>query len=307
MTLTTGGVACGMKSLLTFIAALCLSAGAWGQRTVNEWRWTDLPPAQLPPGTAVVSANGRAALKVENPKNAPRQFLLLTIDHPKVSAQVYAIKGEIRCGELSGYGILEMWSYFPPAGPGQPEGRDFSRIRIDSSEPGQTRGASDWHPFSIPFNSMGVSTPPDRLQINLLLGGRGTVYLGPLRLTQFMDDKNYVERDLGKVWLYGHTAHPWWSRRAEIQISAVGAGLLLAVGAWIEISCKRGKARSVVAALVKIQISLGVVLGCVTIAALIHRQPFAVWFPLTIFTIILLGVYSVLYLTLDKYYAATGR
>jgi hypothetical protein len=294
-----------MKSLFGFIVMLAVSAAAVGQQTVNLWAWTNLAPAQLPRGASVVSMNGRMALKIENPRNTPLQLLLLTVENPQVSAQVYAMKGEIRCDALHGSGFLEMWSYFPPAKPGLPEARDFSRMRIDSPGTGTTRGPPDWHPFSLPFNRMGVSAPPVRLQINLVLGGRGTVYLGPIRLVQYVDEKSYVDRDLGDVWIYGHTAHPWWSKHAAALATNLGTIVFLGAAFLMGALCWKRARRGLVVMLLRIHIGLGALCGVAAIVALVQRQPFAVWLPLSFSALILTVVYTAWLASVDKYYGLT--
>lgn len=45
------------------------------------------------------------------------------------------------------------------------------------------QGTSGWRPFALPFDATGAPLPPTRLVLNLVLG-RGTVYLGPLGLSE---------------------------------------------------------------------------------------------------------------------------
>jgi len=295
-----------VKSLFCFIATLALATVAHGQQTVTEWQWNKLAPALLPRGGAVVSLDGRTALKIENTKNTPLQLPLIAISNPKISAQVYSLKGEIRYDGLRGYGVLDMWSYFPPAKPGGAEIQDYARMRFDASDTSNGRGASGWHPFSIPFNSIGATTPPTRLQINLLLGGRGTVYLGPVSLVQFVDVSSYSERNLGQVWLYGRTADPWWSSRVAVRATDFEAGLLLCLGFVMAGLCAKGKARELVVTLLRIHVGLGVVCAVAALAALSRQQPFVVWFPLSLSALILMVVYWIWLLNVGHYYRATS-
>ncbi len=125
----------------------------------------------------------------------------------------------------------------------------------------------------------------------------GTVYLGPLRLIQFVGEGEYTERDLGKVWLYGRTAHPWWSNRAAIRVGTLASVILVTLGAYTEKLGKTPLARPRFLTLLKLQMALGGLLAAAALDALWTRQPFAVWFPLSLGAIILAGVYGLIYLT----------
>jgi hypothetical protein len=50
---------------------------------------------------------------------------------------------------------------------------------------GRISGTSSWRPISLPFDRTGTTNSPTRLEINIFLPGRGTVFLGPARLIQF--------------------------------------------------------------------------------------------------------------------------
>src|SRR2546422_6856077 len=43
-------------------------------------------------------------------------------------------------------------------------------------------GESSWRRFELPFDISGASQAPSRLEINLMLPGRGAVWLGPMHL-----------------------------------------------------------------------------------------------------------------------------
>src|SRR5258706_160420 len=80
------------------------------------------------------------------------------------AATVYAIIGKIKYESVEGDGFLEMWNYFPPAKPGSPEEKYFSRTLGESGPMGKITGSSDWRVFKVPFNRTGTSNAPARLQ-----------------------------------------------------------------------------------------------------------------------------------------------
>ena len=270
-----------MKRMLVSIALLTFSAGAWSQQTVTELNWKDRAPGDLPRGAATLMLSGREALKIENTADAPLQLSLWTIPQPKIAAQMYAVMGEIRYDAVQGEGFLEMWSYFPPARVGMPEGQYFSRTLGDSGEMGKISGTSDWRRFSLPFNSAGASGPPSRLQINLILRGRGTVYLGPLKLAQYSGAKPALD---------GGPANAWWSDRTAGLIGGIAGSILGCLGGLVGVLCSMGKGRGLVIALLKLQIGLGILCGVAGIVALAQHQRYGVYYPLLLGTAILLLV-----------------
>jgi hypothetical protein len=262
-----------MKKMTCFIACFAFTFTAWSQQAVKEVRWKDLSP--LPHGAVLVSIDGRTALKIENTNDAPLQVALLTIPKPKISAQMYGLQGEVRHDNVHGDGYLEMWNYFPPDKPALPEGQYFSRTLGDSGEMGKISGTADWRPFSLPFNRTGASGSPTKLQINLILPGRGTVYLGPMKLVQYPAAAS-------------ETA--WWSDRTATLAGSWGGGLLGCLGALIGTLSSMGKGRGFVIPLLKIQGGVGAILGVAGIVAVFQHQPYAVYYPLLLIGIILLPI-----------------
>jgi hypothetical protein len=282
-----------MKLIFNFIALLTFSAAAWSQTTITEFKWNDPAQTGLPRGAAPILLDGRAALKIENTNNAPLQLSLLTIAKPKISAQMYAVSGEVRYDAVQGDGYLEMWNYFPPVKPGLPEGQYFSRTLGDSGEMGKISGTSDWRPFSLSFNSAGASGPPTKLQINLILRGRGTVYLGPIKLVQY---------PAAKSGFHDRSSNAWWSDRTAALVGGLGGIIFGCLGGLIGTLCGMGKGRGLVIALLRIQIALGVLCGVAGIAAVAQHQPYGVYYPLLLIAVILLAVCGSLLPTVGRRY-----
>ena len=84
---------------------------------------------------------------------------------------------------------MEMWNDFP-------RGRFFSRTLNEpgSGPMGQITGNSDWRPFIIPFDQMGIANSPNRIEVNLHLPSRGVVFVGTLELIEFSTENGFRER-----------------------------------------------------------------------------------------------------------------
>jgi len=160
------------------------------EQPLGEYQWPLTSPTYTVSEQAI-KADGRVELEITNTADAPLQWHLTTIDRPAITSMIYEITGDIRYEGVDGSGYLEMWSCFPPAGPGYPEGRYFSSTlgKVGSGPMEPIAGTSDWRTFELPFDRTGSANPPDRLELNIFLPGRGTVYIGPLKLIQLAPPK----------------------------------------------------------------------------------------------------------------------
>jgi tRNA A-37 threonylcarbamoyl transferase component Bud32 len=156
-------------------------------RVVYDWHELDAKGA-LKDGV-VEKTDGRTVLKIESLQDEPFQARLLTIENPPINTKRYAVRGEIRYQDVQGAAYLEMWNDFP-------RGRFFTRTLNEpgSGPMGQITGNSDWRPFILPFDQMGIANSPNRIEVNLHLPGRGAVFVGPLELIEFSTDNGFRER-----------------------------------------------------------------------------------------------------------------
>lgn len=270
-----------MKLLPSIATILVIAANAFAERNVAEFSWKN--PTSVPRGTSAVMIDGRAALKIDNTNDAPLRVALLTVNKPKISALLYAIKGEVRYQSVKGDGFLEMWNYFPSLKPGLPEGQYFSRTLGDSGDMGKITGASDWRPFLLPFDSTGASGAPTKLQINLILGGRGTVYLDSFELVEYPAAKSFTTG-----WNSGsESKKAWWSDRTAGLFGGLAGSIFGVLGALVGTLSSMGRARGFVLSVLKIQIVLGIACGIAGTIALITHQPYAVFYPLLLLGILL--------------------
>src|SRR5206468_526171 len=129
-------------------------------------------------GGTPVELDGSTVLKIENTNDTPLQLSLVKIDAPPITSITYALSGEIKYENVQGDGFLEMWSCFPPAQAGSAELKAFSRTVDDTGPMGKIRGTSSWRDFSLPFNRTGTTSAPSRLEVNIMLPGRGLVFIG---------------------------------------------------------------------------------------------------------------------------------
>src|SRR2546428_748635 len=206
---------------------------------------------------------GTPALELRATATGPTSFHLVTIERPAVTGPAYAVTGQVRYDSVEGQGYLEMWTVFPD---GQ---RFFSRTLATQGTLAALHGESTWRAFDLPFDLSGPSQVPSRLEINLVLPGRGAVWLGPLHLQQ-------------AAGATGTVRGAWWSERSGTLVGAVLGSFVGVVGAIIGVLSGRGRARRLVVALLVGMIAVG---GCLVLAgaaAASSSQPRYVWYPLLV-------------------------
>jgi hypothetical protein len=206
----------------------------------------------LPP-TAETPFN---TLRIDGGAGAP--VTVAIIERPAIKGQRYAVSGQVRYEGVEGTGYLELWSHFPDGG------RYFSRTLADVGPMMKLQGTSGWRQFTLPFDATGVP-PPTRLVVNIVLPGRGVVYLGPLQL---LDDIPGAGGASGPL------------DRAAGLIGGVAGSLVGCLGALIGVLASRGRAKRFVAIAV-VSLAIGGALAFAAgVVALSRSQPYAVYYPL---------------------------
>lgn len=177
----TSSIATTSLLVLLSFAAFRMSAA---QSPGYDFRWDELRKQGRASGTVLPPGPGFPGhqLKVDNLKPTPSTVTVLTIDKPPIAGPRYVLRGQVRYDNVEGTSYLELWNYFPDGG------QYFSRTLADQGPMMKLQGTSGWREFVLPFDATGAP-PPTRLVMNVVLQGRGTVYLGPLRLS---DEKGSV-------------------------------------------------------------------------------------------------------------------
>ncbi|MDB6059639.1 MAG: hypothetical protein JWO95_3483, partial [Verrucomicrobiales bacterium] len=268
-----------MKIHFALVAIITLAAAASAQETVATLDWKAIQQSgQGATSGTVVTTNGQTFLKIAS-NDAGLETRLLTITNPPISKHLYAITGQIKYEGVSGDGYLEMWSYFPPLNAGMPEGKFFSRTMAQYGEMKKINGTSDWRDFILPFNSEGASGAPTRLEVNIVLPGKGNVYVGPLKLVL------YEPNQLGALVRGG------WTNGMGPGIGIIGMALVGCIGLFLGWLAKNGRARTFVIFGLRALAVLGVLLIIAGLLALLRKQPSALWLPMLLFGTLLTAIF----------------
>jgi hypothetical protein len=247
--------------------ALCaLGATAQASEVVREISWASVKasgtalPGEIRPGDASAPFE---SLELRNAEPSARTFRLFELSEPGISRPRFAIVGRVRHEAVEGAGYLEMWSTFPR------RGSFFSRTLATDGPMKSLSGSSPWRDFVLPFDATGAPELPEKLAVNVVLPGRGTVQLGALRLLQYPE---------GGDPMAAPTA--WWGPRTAGLVGAITGSLLGCIGAVIGLLASRGKGRALVMALARGMVAFGAAALVLGVVALVRSQPYEVVYPL---------------------------
>lgn len=257
-----------MKGFMALAAAcfMALTTVALAAEQLREIRWTDLQAAgQITTGAVVPGGAGsqEECLMVENKGDGPMTAQLAVIERPGISLPVYALRGRVRYEDISGTGYVEMWSHFSDGG------AYFTRTLGTDGPMQSLHGSSAWREMIVPFSAAGTPNRPSKLVLNVVLPGKGRVWLSPLRLFQYREDENPLA-----------ISGAWWTDRQAGIIGGIGGAMLGLLGTVIGILCPKGRARSFVIGTLATVTTVGAVVLVLGLWALFVKQPYGVYYPL---------------------------
>jgi hypothetical protein len=215
------------KALLVPLSLALAVAASNAHAADRDFKWEELQKqGRVSAGTVLPPESGSSGhtLRIENSKPDSLSVTVLTIDQPQLIGLRYMLRGQVRYDNVEGTGYLEMWSHFPGGG------QYFSRTLAEEGPMMKLNGTSGWRAFVLPFDASGAP-PPTRLVVNVVFQGRGTVFLGPLALS---DEK-------------GSTTGQQENFRTN-RLASIAGGVVGCIGALIGVFTSLGRARRFVIA-----------------------------------------------------------
>ena len=267
-----------MKRLIIAVSLILGISTASAQETVREISWSEHEKQDASSVGKIIEADSItsfAQLKVENSEDKPRTFAILSVSDPGITTLRYALTGKVRYENVEGTGYLEMWNHFP-------DGSMYFSRTLGGSGPMQSlQGSSDWRPFTLPFY-IGETTDmrPIKLEFNVVLPGRGTIYLSSLKLVQYK--KKEKQKDVTATAKDNSVSSTkkkgWWSSRMAGLLGGITGSVIGCIGALIGTLAGLCKARKVVFSLLAGLLVFGV--GCLILGlvAVILAQPYSVYY-----------------------------
>ena len=247
-----------MKTALLFciLSTLTSFAAKGAAQDLSGSAWMEY--GALPEGERVGDS-----LKLENDGAQPKTFRLLVLPQPGIVSPSYAINGQLKYEGVEGTGYLEMLNHFPG------DKVYFTKTMAAFGAMRGIQGSSDWRAFSLPFymrdESGWLEDRPVRLELSLVLPGKGVVYVRSLSLAQ----------DAGE-----NQATAWWGARAAGAMGGIFGGTMGVLGGLMGMLASRGKARGFVLSVYWGLLGVGLCLLAVGIFAVVHHQPYVVYYVL---------------------------
>ncbi len=247
--------------LSSIIVTMMISFSHAGEHVVCRVSWAEAGKAGHLKGGTPLSSEGKAqagVLCVQNAESKPRRVTVLELPRPGVSALQYALRGQVRCQHVAEGSYLELWSHFPGGA------CFFTRTRAPHGPMRTLSGTGDWRPFVLPFSRTPDSQPPEKLVLNVVFQGPGTVELRGLELVEAAG------------------AGAWWHESYAGWIGGIGGAFLGCMGALVGTLAGIGKARRLTLALAWLMATFGAIAVLVGLVAWSMDQPFAVYYPLVL-------------------------
>lgn len=247
-----------MKTLV-LVVSLLLAVPVWGaEKVVGEVSWEQFQKeGQILSGEMITEASsGLVCLRVVHSASGAVTLPLAVLDAPKITRSEYALEGEVRYEGVEGEGYLETWNYF-----GETE-RYFSRTLSPAGLMGVLSGTSGWRPFRLPFFTNNNTKHPSKIEFNLVLPGRGTVYLRGIRLVE---------------------SKAWWSEQQSGWLGAIMGclgGLFGIMGSISGALAAKGKGRGVAFGTLYSMAGTGGLLLMLGLCSVTLEQPYHVYCPL---------------------------
>jgi len=270
-----------------FVSLLLLSCSLHAEELLKEVSFSDaLEGGALSAGELI----GEDTLTVVAAPGKQFQPLIEWSD-PGISLPVYALKGMIRYENVTGEGYLQLDSHFGA------RGTFFTKSLAPAGPLRKISGSSDWRAFVLPFyansgDQAGSTSPlPEKLSLGLYLPGSGTVSIRGVGLYQYASGEDPLQ-----------STGQWISNRNAILLAAIGGSLIGLWGAVIGVVSSRGKARRFVLGSANALFLIGIASLVGGVAAISAGQPYAVYYPLSLFGIILVVVIGKLRKTLSARY-----
>lgn len=202
-------------------------------RVVTELPWTESRVARVPGATLAPRGPGQPfdALRIVHGGPGAKRFQLLALPSPRLRHRRYALMGRLRTEAVEGDAHLEMWSHFPE------KGRFFSRSLAPDGPLRTLTGTQAWRRFALPYDAAKSLKPPTLIELGLVLPGRGTVLIGPVRLIEIetpppgaaappMRPRKDGPPPSVPPWRRGQL---WWAPEHDGWVLAVGASALAAL------------------------------------------------------------------------------
>jgi hypothetical protein len=255
-----------MRRFVGVILVFLVLPAVTAAEKLRDYSWSELKASgQAKPGEVVTAGPDGAeeCLLVAVTESGSARAELFAVDQPGIREAVYALKTRVRYEDVEGAAFLEMWSHFPD------RSAYFSRTLADQGPMACLRGTSGWRDVILPFSAAGTPMRPSRLVINLVMPGKGKVWIGTPALVQYREGEDPLA-----------LSGSWWSDHEAGWAGAIAGSTLGLVGALVGALGSLGRARSLVLGLMTAVSIAGAIAAGTGVFAWMRGQPYGVYYPL---------------------------
>jgi len=276
-----------MKVFLVFLSLLLLSSSPQAEELIRAVSFSEAFENGVLRAGELIDVETLTVTAVPGKQFQP----LIELAAPGISSPVYALKGMIRYENVKGDGFLQLDNHFGATG------TYFTKSLASAGPLRKISGSSDWRAFVLPFyansgDQAGSTSPlPEKLSLGLYLPETGTVSIRGVGLYQYASGEDPLQ-----------STGQWISNRNAILLAAIGGSLIGLWGAVIGVVSSRGKARRFVLGSANALFLIGIASLVGGVAAISAGQPYAVYYPLSLFGIILVVVIGKLRASLSARY-----
>ena len=255
-----------MRRLTLVLVVFLVLPPAISAEKLRDFSWSELKAAGQARSGEVLSAGpdgAKECLLVAVTEAGGTRAELFAVEQPGIREAVYALNTRVSYENVEGAAFLEMWSHFPDGS------AYFSRTLADQGPMACLRGTSGWRDMVLPFFASGTPMRPSRLVINLVMPGKGRVWIGTPTLVQYREGENPLA-----------LSESWWSDRQAGWAGAIAGSALGLLGALVGALGSLGRGRSLVLGLMASASVAGGIAAAAGVFAWVRGQPYAVYYPL---------------------------
>lgn len=192
---------------------------------------------------------------------------IVEVRNPPVESHLYVVRGRIKYENVVGDAYIEMWNDFGG------RGAYFTRTLGGVGPMRSISGTSGWRDIGLPFTAE-PGMKPERITINVVMPGGGTVFLSPLTIETLRDGAD------SDVRAGGTDSSAWWSPWQAGLVGGIAGSALGVLGAIVGVLAGLRRAQTLVVSLLVAGIGCGACCLLGGLVALCLSQPFFVTYPL---------------------------
>lgn len=257
-----------MNAVVRNLSALCafvvlsMSAHVSADRLLFTHEWEE---DNAPIFGRVANDEERGAALLLVGEEAPTDRVVLRVTGPQLESAVFALRGQVRYSSVDGEAFIAVHIIYA----------DGVTLDARSDHPqglgAPLTGDSEWRSFEVVMSGH-EGERPERLEVRLIMPGRGGVVFGAIRVVE-LSARGLPARRLAAT-------RPWWNEHRTKEIFVITGLTFSALLFFVIVLAIFARGRGAALGILNLIVFTGAggLLGA--LIAAYFKQPWAVWFPL---------------------------